>query len=259
MTSGFLGQAGRAAVANVRRWKEQNLLSGEPVRDRRPRFLPPDGSGCGVIAEIKLRSPSRGDLMVETEASGLLDAYVSAGAECVSVVVEEQHFGGSPELFRKIAGGCELPLLWKDFVVDPFQARLAAHLGASGILIITGLQGPDGLRDLIAVSRDQGLRPLVEIHSEEELDTALTAGADLVGINNRNLVTLEVDLSLSESIAPSRLGGVQAVAESGMRGPEEVRKMADMGYRAVLVGESLVTARHPDLVLASMVEAGRPR
>ncbi len=257
MRYGFLRRAAEAAAGNVHRWENQNLLISEPARDRRPTFLPGHGDGCGVIAEIKLRSPSRGPLMDGSASGAILEAYSKAGAEAVSVVVESQHFGGSPDLFREVAGRCDLPLLWKDFVVDPFQIRLAAHMGASAILLIAGLQPLDELCRLVEISREKDLRPLVEVHSEKELDMAFRAGADLVGINNRDLATLEVNLSLSERLAPRLVGDVQGVAESGMKVPGDVRRMADAGYRAVLVGTSLVTSDDPAGTLRAMVRAGR--
>lgn len=253
----FLATAARSAAGNVEQWMARDLLALDPPRRSVPPFLAGKGQGCGVIAEIKRKSPSRGDLMGAAEPLELLDAYASAGAEAVSVVVEEQHFGGSPELFAGVAGGCDLPLLWKDFVIDPYQIRLAAHLGASAVLLIAGLRKGRDLAGLIGLSCDLGLRPLVEVHGGEELDAALEAGADLVGVNNRDLVTLEVDLSLSEQLAPRLKGDVQGVAESGMRDPDDVRRMAELGYRAVLVGTTLVTSDEPAEAVEAMVRAGR--
>jgi len=206
---------------------------------------------------VKLRSPSRGDLSGDTDYLALPRIYESAGAEAVSVVVEERYFGGSPELFDQVLNRTDLPLLWKDFVVHPFQIELAARLGASAILLIAGLLKGKDLADMIDRAGAEGLRPLVEIHDENELNRALDAGADLVGVNNRDLVTLEVDLELSWRLAPHLEGSVQSVAESGLRNPEDVIKMADLGYRAVLIGEAFVTSPDPVKSLADMVNAGR--
>jgi indole-3-glycerol phosphate synthase len=252
----FLDKAARSAIENAAAWRER---FGDPdLIDRPSRSVFLDGDeGCGVIAEVKLRSPSRGDLVGDTDCLALPQIYQSAGAQAVSVVVEERHFGGSPELFVQVRERTDLPLLWKDFVVDTYQIQLAASLGASGILLIAGLLKGRDLGGMIQRVRAEGLRPLVEIHDEEELERALDAGADLVGVNNRNLVTLEVDLELSARLAPQLGGAVQGVAESGMRNPEDVRRMADLGYRAVLVGEAFVTSPNPFKSLADMAGAGR--
>jgi indole-3-glycerol phosphate synthase len=187
----------------------------------------------------------------------LAKLYQEEGAEAVSVVVEERHFGGSPELFESMRKKTGLPMLWKDFVVDPYQIHLAAALGASAVLFIVGLV-PDGeIRSFIKLARELGLTSLVEIHRVEELDRALSAGADIVGVNNRNLVSLEVDTSTSERIASLLPADFRTVSESGMKGPDDVRRMAGLGYRAVLVGEALVTANDPGALLREMVQAGQ--
>jgi len=253
----FLSRAALAAEANVEEWKDRfgKKLSGQtspPVP-----FLPGGPSGCGIIAEVKKRSPSRGDLMGGSDPAQLAESYQKAGAEAVSVVVEERHFGGSPELFATMREHIDLPMLWKDFVVDPYQVHLAAAMGASAVLLIVGLVADEDLSSFVGLTRELGLSALVEIHSDEELGRALSAGAAVVGVNNRNLVSLEVDTSTSERIASRFPAGLRTVAESGMKGPEDVRRMAGLGYRAVLVGEALVTAEDPEGLLSEMIEAGR--
>ena len=255
MTNSFLEKAARAAARNVAAWRDRFGSRVDRNRPSGPGFLRGD-EGCGVIAEVKLSSPSRGDLIGNRDHMALPGIYETAGAQAVSVVVEEEFFGGSPELFSRVRERTGLPLLWKDFVVDPFQIELAAHLGASSILLIAGLLMGNDLALMIERVRNEGLRPLVEIHDGDELDRALDSGADLVGVNNRDLVTLEVDLDLSARLASRLVGPVQGVAESGMRGPGDVKKMASLGYRAVLVGETLVTSADPHQSLAGMVRAG---
>jgi len=252
----FLDKAARAALENVAAWQERFGGLDPGAGSAGPGFLETD-AGCGVIAEVKLRSPSRGDLVGNTDYLALPAIYESAGAQAVSVVVEERYFGGSPELFMQVRERMKLPLLWKDFVVHTFQIQLAARLGASAILLIAGLLKGDNLPGMIDRVRAEGLRPLVEVHDEEEMNRALNAGADLVGVNNRNLVTLEVDLELSVRLAPYLGGPVQGVAESGIRNPEDVARMADLGYRAVLVGEAFVTSPDPLKTLTEMAGAGR--
>lgn len=257
MREGFLQKAAQASRYNVREWMRRFPDPPSPGHGRRPLFLPHDRPGCGIIAEVKRKSPSRGDLMGDADPLRFPSLYAAAGAEAVSVVVEERYFGGSPELFASVAALTDLPLLWKDFVLDPYQVRLAAALGASAVLIIAGMQGDDEMAGLLAAARNEGLRPLVEVHNEGELDRALAAGADLIGINNRDLVTLEVDTGASERMAGILPAHVQGVAESGIRGPRDVALMASLGFRAVLVGESLVTAGDPEGLLAQMAAAGK--
>jgi len=257
VSGGFLQTAAFSARENVKKW----IGAYDPLTRRpawgRPEFLKETGSGCGVIAEIKMKSPSRGDLVKEKDPLALARAYSASGAEAISVVVEERHFGGSPALFEKVRECTPLPLLWKDFVVDPYQVRLAASLGASAILLVWGLVSPQGTRVLIHRCRREGLKPLVEVHNERDLEEALEAGADLIGVNNRDLVSLQVDTGVSGRLAPLFPEGVTAVSESGIRGAGDVGRMAGLGYRAVLVGEALVTAEDPAALLEEMAEEGK--
>ena len=257
MKNSFLETAGKSAAVNASAWKKRFRQAEIRGPISRPPLLSGNGTGCGIIAEIKLKSPSRGALIDLPHALDLPGIYESGGAEAVSVVVEERYFGGSPELFMKIAAKTRLPLLWKDFVVDPFQVELAAGLGASGILLIAGLLRGTSLPEMIERSRREGLRPLVEVHDDDELSAALDGGADLIGVNNRNLATLEVDTGLSERLAPFICGPVQGVAESGFRLAEDIRRMRDLGYRAVLVGEALIRSTGSEGKLGAMVGTGR--
>jgi indole-3-glycerol phosphate synthase len=254
---GFLEKAAAAARQNVLAWKDRYGDSlALPVRER-PPFLPVERGRCSIIAEVKMGSPSRGDLMGSSDPLRLPPMYTGAGAGAVSVVVEEQYFGGCPELFGKVAARTDLPLLWKDFVVDPYQVQLAASLGASAVLLIVGMLDQREMKTFLDLAARVGLRALVEVHDDEELERAVVAGADLVGVNNRNLVTLEVDISVSERMAANFSGTVQTVAESGIRTVEDVARMARAGFDAVLIGESLVTAEDPAQLLQQMVKAGK--
>lgn len=254
---GFLETAALAARSNVAGWKKRFPHPDDLDRSGAAVFLPDVPGTCGVIAEVKKRSPSRGDLIGKSDPLELPGLYTDGGAEAVSVVVEEQHFGGSPELFGEIAKATPLPLLWKDFVVDPYQVSLAAGLGASAILLIAGMLTDREMVALLDVVRREGMRALVEVHDGAELTRALDAGADLVGVNNRNLVTLDVNTEVSRQLAEFIPAGIQAVSESGVRKPEDVADMAAAGYRAVLVGESLVTAKDAKELLKKMVRAGK--
>jgi len=255
--SSFLETAALSARSNVAGWKQRFPDPAAMDRVRPPAFLPPGPGGCGVIAEVKRRSPSRGDIMGQADPVSFPELYTRGGAEAVSVLVEEQHFGGSPELFGEISRHSSLPLLWKDFVVDPFQIRLAAGLGASAVLLIAGMLSDTEMSSFLGIARGEELRPLVEVHDLTELDRAVAAGADLIGVNNRNLVTLEVDIAVSEQLAEKLPQNVQSVSESGIRTPKDVALMAAFGYRAVLVGESLVTTGDTVGLLREMVEAGK--
>jgi indole-3-glycerol phosphate synthase len=253
----FLKTAVVSARSNVAAWKIRFPDPEANNHGRPPVFLPPGSEGCGVIAEVKRRSPSRGDILGQADPASYPEFYTRGGAEAVSVVVEEQHFGGSPELFREISERTSLPVLWKDFVVDPYQIRLASGFGASAILLIAGMLSDAEMTSFASLAREVGLRALVEVHDSAEFDRAVGVGADLIGVNNRDLVTLQVDIAVSEKLAGKFPKGLQAVSESGIRTPEDVARMADLGYRAVLVGESLVTAENTEGLLREMVEAGK--
>ncbi len=256
MTS-FLQTAAMSARSNVAAWKIRFPDPADMDRVQPPLFLPPGDVAFGVIAEVKKRSPSRGDIMGQADPAAYPESYARGGAEAVSVVVEEQHFGGSPELFQEVSQRTSLPVLWKDFVVDPFQIRLASALGASAVLLIAGMLSDTELASYAGLVREEGLRARVEVHDSKELERAVGIGADLIGVNNRDLVTLKVDTGISEKLAKRFPAGVQAVSESGIRTPEDVARMADLGFRAVLVGESLVIAEDAEGLLREMVKAGK--
>jgi len=255
--SGFLEKAAVSARSSVAAWKRRYPDPAAMERGPVPVFLPSNDGACGIVAEIKRRSPSRGDLMGRTDPVSFPELYVRGGAEGVSVVVEQEYFDGSPDLFSEIFRHTVLPLLWKDFVVDPYQISLAAALGASAVLLIAGMLSDSELHSFLGCARSEGLRPLVEVHDAAELDRAVDAGADLIGVNNRDLVTLEVDIAVSRDLAGKFPAGVQAISESGIRTPEDVMRMAESGYRAVLIGESLVTAKNTEGLLREMAEAGK--
>jgi len=241
--SGFLAKAAASAARNAAKWRREYALSSLPPRGPRPRFLA--GEGFSLIAEVKRRSPSRGPVMPPgASPASLARLYLGAGAGAVSVITEEEHFGGSPAVFAEVAGAVPLPLLWKDFVVDPFQVELAAAMGASAVLLIAALLPGEELGRFLALGRGAGVRPLVEVHSRDEVERAVEAGADLVGVNHRDLRTLEMDMTLTERLAPL-LAGRQAVAESGLSRPADAARMRALGYRAILVGTALASSPDP--------------
>jgi indole-3-glycerol phosphate synthase len=249
--SGFLDQAAASARRNVEKWRREGALFRYRSPRPRPPFLP--GAGFGLVAEVKRKSPSKGGVMPPgLSPAALARSYGAAGAEAVSVVVEEEHFGGSPAVFAEVAEAVPLPLLWKDFVVDGFQLELAAALGASAALLIASLLPGEELPGMMGFAQACNLRPLVEVHDRDEAERAIAAGADLVGVNHRDLRTLAMDMAVSERLAPL-LANVAALAESGISGPEEASRMRKLGYRAVLVGHSLAGAPDPAMAARALL------
>jgi indole-3-glycerol phosphate synthase len=195
-----------------------------------------------VIAEVKRRSPSRGDLHADLDPAAVASAYEAGGAACLSVLTDRQHFGGSPDDLRAARAAVPLPVLRKDFTVSRHDVVDARLMGADCVLLIVAALDDTELRTFHELAVEIGLDVLVEVHDEPELDRALAVGATLVGVNQRDLVTFEVDTSRAVRMAPKMPEGVVRVAESGVGGPGDAATLAAAGYDAVLVGESVVTA-----------------
>jgi indole-3-glycerol phosphate synthase len=203
--------------------------------------------GMRLIAEVKGKSPSRGTLIAPFEPEAIAADYLAAGADAISVLTDEQFFGGSLDHLAAVgtlarAVDPPRPVLRKDFLLDAYQLAEARAAGADAILLIVAMLDTRTLRELHAGARARGMAALVEVHDERELDLALTMGAALVGINNRDLHSFRVDLATTERLAPLVPPGVTIVGESGIGGAEDVQRLADAGVDAVLVGESLVRA-----------------
>jgi indole-3-glycerol phosphate synthase len=205
-----------------------------------------------VIAEVKRRSPSKGPLAVDLDPAGLASAYASGGAACLSVLTDVEFFGGSPDDLRVARGAVDLPALRKDFTVSALDVADTRLMGADAVLLIAAALDDVELRDFLTLARELGLDALVEIHDEAELDRAVAVGADLIGVNQRDLITFEVDTDRAVRIAPLMPEGVVRVAESGIRGPVDAQVLAGAGYHAVLVGESLVTSGDPSAAVAAL-------
>ena len=207
------------------------------------------GRAIRLIAEVKKASPSRGLLAPDLDPVVLARAYAAGGAAAISVLTEERYFLGGLQHLSSIraalAGADRPPLLRKDFLFDVYQLYEARANGADGVLLIAAVLEPGFLAELIEQARDLGLGALVEVHDERELGQALTAKADVVGINNRNLRTFQVDLSTSERLRPLIPAGVTVVGESGIHSREEVLRLQSLGVHAVLIGEAFVTAPDP--------------
>ncbi|MGA1723902.1 MAG: indole-3-glycerol phosphate synthase TrpC, partial [Ilumatobacteraceae bacterium] len=208
--------------------------------------------GVGVIAEVKRRSPSKGALAPDLDPAALARSYADGGATCLSVLTDVEFFGGSRDDLTAARSAVSLPLLRKDFTVAPNDVLDARLMGADCVLLIAAALGVEELVDLHGLAHEIGLDVLVEIHDETELEHALAAGADLVGVNQRDLVTFEVDQERAVRMASVIPSGVVRVAESGVRGRDDALALAEAGYAAVLVGESLVTSGDPAAALRSM-------
>jgi indole-3-glycerol phosphate synthase len=206
----------------------------------------------GVIAEIKRRSPSKGDLNAGLDPAAWAATYAGAGARCLSVLTDEEFFGGSVADLQAARAACGLPVLRKDFTVSAHDVCDARLMGADCVLLIAAALTPDELRRFHALADHLGLDVLVEIHDEHELEAALAAGARVVGVNQRDLVTFSVDHERALRMAGVIPDGVVKVAESGVRGPDDARRLRDAGYHAVLVGETLVTAADPGTALRAL-------
>ena len=212
-------------------------------------------SGVAVIAEIKRRSPSKGELVPDLVAVPLARAYERGGAACLSILTDGVHFGGSSIDLMEARAATSLPVLRKDFTVWEGDVADARLMGADAVLLIVAALDQPRLVDLLAVTRELDLDGLVECHDEAEVERALEAGATMVGVNQRDLTTFEVDAGRAERLAKVLPDPVLKVAESGIDGPDACRRLADVGFSAVLVGEHLVRSDDPVASLRSLIEA----
>ncbi|OZM70470.1 indole-3-glycerol-phosphate synthase [Amycolatopsis antarctica] len=213
-------------------------------------------SGIGVIAEVKRRSPSKGELADIADPASLAKDYEEAGARVISVLTEQRRFGGSLADFDAVRAAVDVPLLRKDFIVSPYQVHEARLHGADMVLLIVAALEQNALAALLDRVESLGMTALVEIHNAEEADRALEVGAQVLGVNARNLHTLEVDRDVFGRLAPGLPMETFKIAESGVRGPGDLMAYAGHGADAVLVGEGLVASGDPKGALVKLVTAG---
>ena len=214
----------------------------------------PDGPR--VVAEVKRRSPSRGDIRIDLDPAALAAAYAAGGASAVSVLTEPRHFAGSPDDLLAVRAAVELPVLRKDFITTAYQVWEARAWGADAVLLIVAALDRPALRDLLAEAAAAGLDALVEVHTMPEAEAAAAAGATVVGVNARDLATLEVDPGRFAAVRQTLPAGTVLVAESGIRDRADVQAAAGAGADAVLVGETLVRAADPAAAVRALL--GRP-
>ncbi|MFC9466862.1 indole-3-glycerol phosphate synthase TrpC [Streptomyces coelicoflavus] len=230
-------------------------VSAGPAPDAAAALRSP--AGLRVIAEVKRASPACGRLAALDDPAGLAASYAAGGAAAVSVLTERRRFAGSLADLDAVRSAVDLPVLRKDFVVDPYQVWEARAHGADLVLLIVAALEVPLLAELMAVAREAGLNALVEVHDEAEAERAVAAGARLIGVNARDLRTLRIDPGVFARVAPRLPHDVVRIAESGVRGPEDAARCARLGADAVLVGSALVTHGDPGAAVAALVEAGR--
>jgi indole-3-glycerol phosphate synthase len=210
-----------------------------------------------LLAEVKRRSPSAGDIRPGADPAEVARAYVGGGAAALSVLTDRDYFGGDLAFLRAVREAVDVPVIRKDFLIDPVQVWEARAAGADAVLLIARILEQPLLEELHGLARELGMDVLVEAHTEAELDRALAAGATLVGVNNRDLDTFVTDLDLSLRLAPRVPAALTYVAESGIRTAADVDRLGAAGVDAILVGESLM--RQADLRAAAAALTGRPR
>ncbi len=229
------------------------------ARDARPALdglLALRAPGVGVIAEVKRTSPSKGALATIADPASLAVQYAAGGARVISVLTERRRFHGTQADLAAVRAAVDVPVLCKDFVVSSYQVHEARAYGADVVLLIVGALEQNALVGLLERIESLGMTGLVEVHTEAEADRALEAGASVIGVNARDLTTLDVDRSTFERIAPGLPTEVVKVAASGVRGPHDLISYAGAGADAVLVGEGLVTSADPRQAVADLVTAG---
>jgi indole-3-glycerol phosphate synthase len=239
-------EAHRTTSGHDRRRLEELIDAAATCPPARPfRGAIEMASGMAVISEVKRRSPSKGELRADLDPSSLAQSYEAGGATCLSVLTDDEWFGGSVEDLQRARAAVSVPVLRKDFTVDARDVADARLMGADCVLLIAAVLDDVELLDFHQLADDLGIDALVEIHDESELDRAMAIGSTLVGVNQRDLFTFEVDQQRAVRMAARIPIGVVRVAESGIRNPTDASLLGAAGYDAVLVGEALVRSGDP--------------
>jgi indole-3-glycerol phosphate synthase len=263
VSSPRLEQLVHATYRSVERRKRERPLeelareTGAP-REGRPFAEALARPGTSVIAEYKRRSPSAGTIREGAGVTEIVLAYERGGAAAVSVLTEEEHFGGSLADLQEARRACDGPLLRKDFTVDPYQLYEAKAVGADAVLLVVASLERDDLADLYRLAGELDLDALVEISRPEELDVALELDADVIGLNNRDLSDFSVDLQRTYDLLADVPAGKTVVSESGIRDREQIDELEQVGVDAVLVGESLMRADDPEAAVRELTRSEEP-
>ena len=244
-------------VLNERELEKQ--AEGRTPRPFRQALLDASQRGPAVIAEMKKASPSKGVIRGTLHIASLALGFEQAGAAALSVLTEEEYFQGSIANLYEAAAASRLPCLRKDFIVDRVQILEAKLAGADAVLLIIGALAPAEFTHLYGQAQEAGIQALCEVHDEKELELAATVGANLIGVNNRDLHTFQVDIENAVRLAPKLPKGAVCVAESGINSGADIRRLREAGYQAFLIGESLMRAESPEDALRRLIaEAKAP-
>ncbi|MCS0498218.1 indole-3-glycerol phosphate synthase TrpC [Protaetiibacter mangrovi] len=254
LVAGALEDASARRAARSLAEVEADALAAAPPHDALVALAPAER--VKIIAEVKRASPSRGALAEIRDPAGLAVSYESGGASAISVLTEQRRFGGSLDDLREVRAAVGIPVLRKDFIADPYQVFEARAAGADLVLLIVAALDQPVLRELYALIGELGMTALVEAHSAAEVDRALEIGAQLVGVNARDLSTFQLDRDLFGRLAGSIPAGVVRVAESAVTSPADVAHYREAGADVVLIGEALVTGDDPVTTLESFLAAG---
>ena len=241
------GGRARMPMAEV----EQRAAAAAPARSLAMALRA--GRGMACIAEFKRRSPSRGWIRQDAEVTAVARAYAAAGAAAMSVLTDTPFFGGSLDDLRRARATVDLPILRKDFLIDPYQVAEARAAGADAVLLIVAALSDENLRSLLTAARRWGMQALVETHDAEEAARAVAAGAEIVGVNHRDLGTFAMNMDLAARLRPLVPPDRVLVAESGIKNAEDVRRLRAAGIDAILVGEALMQAPDPDAALRALL------
>lgn len=246
-----------AAAKRVRSLQDLVAQSADmpPPRGFAGRIQAVAATGAAVIAEIKKASPSAGVIRADFHPDQIARSYEAGGAACLSVLTDTPWFQGAPEYLPQARNACDLPVLRKDFIIEPWQVHESRVMGADCILLIVAALDFDQLLELDGLARGLGLDVLVEVHDEEELESALATGAALIGVNNRDLRTFSTDLETSRRLRAGIPDARTMVTESGISSRDDVKSMLAAGIRAFLVGEAFMRAEHPGEALEAMFRA----